>query len=184
VGLGDPTPDGTWRGWAALLAESLDLELHNLAEVGALTHTVVERQLPAALALRPAVAALHPSERGHRFLARGFAALLAARGLPVPCPPAAEPTNAPPGRVASVRWMATKGTRWVLDRSTDLVPFLVGMAVAEWWHDARGLAHDLDQHLGREAERVMTAVRDALPTDPTATPQSVRRGTLIAEKCP
>jgi hypothetical protein len=28
--------------------------------------------------------------------------------------------------------MATKGTVWVLRRSTDLVPSLVGMAIAEW----------------------------------------------------
>jgi lysophospholipase L1-like esterase len=264
-------PDGTWRGWAALLAESLApdgrSEFHNLAEAGALTHTLVDRQLPAALRLRPTVAAgvigvndtlrasfdlarigqamdhmvgelraagalvltarlpdpgrmlrlpaslarplarrvravnaiadavaarhatvhldladhaqtydrrmwsvdrLHPSERGHRFLARGFADLLGARGVPVYREPSPDPTNPPPGRVASARWMATKGTRWVLERSTDLVPVLVGMAAAEWWHGVRGLAHDLDQHLGREADRVIAAWREALPVDRTA----------------
>ncbi len=30
--------------------------------------------------------------------------------------------------------MATKGTAWVLRRSTDLVPYLVAMAVREKWN--------------------------------------------------
>jgi hypothetical protein len=29
--------------------------------------------------------------------------------------------------------MATRGTAWLLRRSTDLVPYLVAMAVREWW---------------------------------------------------
>jgi hypothetical protein len=32
VGMGDPAPGGGWRGWAALLADTLPQpELHNLA---------------------------------------------------------------------------------------------------------------------------------------------------------
>jgi hypothetical protein len=30
--------------------------------------------------------------------------------------------------------MATKGSRWVLTRCTDLVPSLIRMAAAEWWY--------------------------------------------------
>ncbi len=37
--------------------------------------------------------------------------------------------------------MATKGTVWVLRRSTDLVPALVGMAVREWL-TGRGAAEE------------------------------------------
>src|SRR5262245_11360384 len=62
VGLGDPMPGRTWRGWAALLAEGLappgEVEYHNVAELGALTSTLADRQLPIALALRPTVAAV------------------------------------------------------------------------------------------------------------------------------
>jgi lysophospholipase L1-like esterase len=56
-GVGDPVADG-WRGWAALLAGGLaDEPAHftNLAVSGSQTHDVLERQLPAALALRPDV---------------------------------------------------------------------------------------------------------------------------------
>jgi len=31
-----------------------------------------------------------------------------------------------------VHWMATKGTAWLVRRSRDLVPALVGLAVREW----------------------------------------------------
>jgi lysophospholipase L1-like esterase len=233
LGLGDPMPDGTWRGWAALLAAGLaEPEFHNLATAGAVTAEVERGQLPRALELRPEVAAvvagvndtlrasfdpdriaasightvgalraagavvltmrlpdpgrmlrlprslarplgrrigavntavdsvaarhgtlhfdaagdprtydrlmwsidrLHPSERGHRLIARGYHDLLAATGAVLGTPPDPEPANPPPSRAAQVRWMATKGTRWLLDRSTDLVPYLFAMAVREWW---------------------------------------------------
>ncbi len=79
-----------------------------------------------------AVDRLHPSERGHRHIARGFHALLAAAGCPVGPEPDPEPGNPPPSRTAEIAWMATKGTAWVVRRSTDLVPSLLAMAFAEW----------------------------------------------------
>jgi hypothetical protein len=79
-----------------------------------------------------AVDRLHPSERGHRLIARRFHAMLAAAGHPVGPPPGAEPVNPPPSRVAELAWMATKGTAWVVRRSTDLVPSLLAMAFTEW----------------------------------------------------
>jgi lysophospholipase L1-like esterase len=79
-----------------------------------------------------AVDRLHPSERGHRLIARRFHALLAAAGHPVGAPPGPEPLNQPPTRVEQLAWMATKGTAWVARRSTDLVPSLLAMAYAEW----------------------------------------------------
>ncbi|WP_051821397.1 SGNH/GDSL hydrolase family protein [Streptomyces sp. NRRL F-5065] len=54
-GVGDPAAGGR-RGWAALLAAGLAPEpaaFTNLAVSGARTRDVLERQLPAALALRP-----------------------------------------------------------------------------------------------------------------------------------
>jgi hypothetical protein len=50
-------------------------------------------------------------------------------GLPGPDP---EPTSPPPTRGAEMGWMATKGTAWLVRRSRDLVPALVGLAVREW----------------------------------------------------
>jgi lysophospholipase L1-like esterase len=254
VGIGDPLPDGTWRGWAALLAPALGMELHNLAVSGALCADVEREQLPRALELRPDLAAvvvgvndtlrrnfdiarfgaalahsvgalsaagatvltmrlpdpglmlrlpaalarplsrrirgvntvadavaarfgtvhldvvghpetydrrmwsvdrLHPSERGHRLVADAYAALL---GLPPAGRPAREPSSPAPSRRAQVGWLATKGTRWVLDRSRDLVPYLLGMAAAEWWHGVRGAGQRLEAAAAQETAVALSAV--------------------------
>jgi lysophospholipase L1-like esterase len=78
-----------------------------------------------------AVDRLHPNERGHRLIARSFHALVAQAGLPVATAPDSEPVNPPPTRMAEMAWMATKGTAWVVSRSTDMVPYLVSLAVKE-----------------------------------------------------
>ncbi|MDQ1021092.1 SGNH/GDSL hydrolase family protein [Streptomyces afghaniensis] len=76
-GVGDPVGDGAWRGWAALLAAGLaegpaglaegpaglaqgpaefpegPVRFTNLAVSGSQTRDVLERQLPAALEMRP-----------------------------------------------------------------------------------------------------------------------------------
>jgi hypothetical protein len=74
---------------------------------------------------------MHPNERGHRLIARRFHALLAESGFPVGQAPDLEPTSPPPTRLAEIGWMATKGTAWVVKRSTDLVPALLALAVRE-----------------------------------------------------
>jgi hypothetical protein len=79
-----------------------------------------------------AVDRLHPSERGHRLIAYRFHAMLEAAGHRVGPPPDTEPGNPPPTRLAEFAWLATKGTAWVLRRSTDLVPNLLAMAATEW----------------------------------------------------
>ncbi|WP_327008484.1 SGNH/GDSL hydrolase family protein [Dactylosporangium sp. NBC_01737] len=231
VGFGDRMPDGSWRGWAQILAAALGARLHNLADSGAQTLDVVAGQLPRALDLRPDVAAvlvgtndtlrspfdparvaanlertvsalraggaevltirlpdpgrmfglpgplarplarrmrdlnaaadlvaarhrtvhfdaaghpdsydrrmwsvdrLHPSERGHRFLACSFFDLLTARlGAGIGARPDPSPSSPPPTRAAQAWWMATQGTRWMIRRSTDLLPGLLGLAYAE-----------------------------------------------------
>ena len=78
-----------------------------------------------------AVDRLHPSERGHRLIARRFHQQLAAVGHPVAEAPDPEPQNPPPTWLAQAAWMATKGTAWVVRRSTDLVPSLLAMALRE-----------------------------------------------------
>ncbi len=75
---------------------------------------------------------LHPNERGHRFVACQFHAMLAAAGYPVGPEPDPEPSTPPPSRMAEIRWMATKGTTWLARRSRDLVPALVALAIREW----------------------------------------------------
>jgi lysophospholipase L1-like esterase len=80
-----------------------------------------------------AVDRLHPNERGHRLIARSFHDLLAATGMPIGPAPDAEPQNPPPSKLAQFAWMSTKGTAWVIKRSTDLVPYLIAMAVREMW---------------------------------------------------
>ena len=80
-----------------------------------------------------AVDRLHPNERGHRLIARSFHDLLIAAGMPVGAAPEEEPQNPPPSRAAEFAWLATKGTAWVVRRSTDLVPYLLAMAAKEMW---------------------------------------------------
>lgn len=77
---------------------------------------------------------LHPNERGHRVVAREFAGALAGRGVPVCQLPSAESGGgATPRPFEHAWWLATKGTGWVIDRGTDLVPYLIGLAARELW---------------------------------------------------
>ena len=82
---------------------------------------------------------LHPSERGHRHIACRFHDQLARAGHPVGPRPGIEPTSPPPTRRDELTWMATKGTKWVLRRCTDLLPYLLAMAVRDCFR-ARGPA--------------------------------------------
>lgn len=110
-----------------------------------------------------AVDRLHPSERGHRHIARRFHALLADAGHPVGAPPGSEPVNPPPATAEQFAWMATKGTAWVLRRSTDLVPSLLTMAISEW-------------RAGRAAEQPPAEPKPAaLPVTPTMTGSELHR---------
>lgn len=79
---------------------------------------------------------LHPSERGHRYIAGCFHDRLASHGHLVGPRPGAEPTSPPPTRYDTAAWMATKGTAWVLRRCTDLLPYLLFMALRECWAGA------------------------------------------------
>ena len=75
---------------------------------------------------------LHPNERGHRRIACCFYELLSASGFAGGPGPDPEPCSPPPTRLAEFAWMATKGTAWLLRRSTDLVPALTALAIGEW----------------------------------------------------
>ncbi|MEU0396654.1 SGNH/GDSL hydrolase family protein, partial [Streptomyces sp. NPDC006208] len=104
---------------------------------------------------------LHPGERGHRMLARGFHELLAARGLAHGSAPATEPDQPRPTRAASVLWLATAGTAWVARRCTDLLPQLLRLAGHEVQHWARGTSARLD----RSAELALSSALAAVSRD-------------------
>jgi lysophospholipase L1-like esterase len=87
---------------------------------------------------------LHPSEIGHRMLARDFHELLAAAGLATGPAPRTRPDGAPPGRASAAWWMATRGTRWVAERCTDLLPDLLRLAWDEYRQESAGAAALLD----------------------------------------
>jgi hypothetical protein len=110
---------------------------------------------------------LHPSEAGHRMLARDFHALLTARGLAAGPAPGPEPERTPPGTGASVWWMATRGTRWLLDRSTDLLPDLLRLAAEEYRHGLRGTAPQLDAQALRDTARALDALGLGAPAPGT-----------------
>ncbi|GLW58253.1 SGNH/GDSL hydrolase family protein [Kitasatospora phosalacinea] len=87
---------------------------------------------------------LHPSAAGHQLIAREFHALLAGAGHRVGAAPDPLATE-PPGRGADLWWMATRGTRWVAARSTDLLPGLCALAALEARHLLRGSTRQLDR---------------------------------------
>jgi lysophospholipase L1-like esterase len=269
LGLGDRMPDGTWRGWASLLAQALaepgGVRLRNLATTGARAADVAADQLLAALALRPHLASvivgvndtlrnrfdlaatgralsttiaalagsgalvltirlpdpgrmlgmpnalarplgrrirainavtdalavryrtvhfnadgnpsvydrrmwsvdrLHPAERGHRLIAHAYATSLIDRGFPVRSVPGLEPSNPDPTRLAQLWWLATRGSRWIADRATDLVPDLTRLAALEYWYRLRGLSTMLDHHLERDVVAALTASLECRPPEP------------------
>ncbi|WP_078917906.1 SGNH/GDSL hydrolase family protein [Streptomyces sp. NRRL WC-3725] len=105
---------------------------------------------------------LHPAERGHRQFAVRCHALLAETGRATGEPPSPEPEFPAPTRAASLWWLATAGTGWVLRRCNDLLPQLLRLAADELHHRARGTSTHLDL-------RVSAAVSAALAALPAAT---------------
>ncbi|MFE1935488.1 SGNH/GDSL hydrolase family protein [Streptomyces sp. NPDC059474] len=101
---------------------------------------------------------LHPSELGHRLLAREFHSALRARSIATGAPPSLELDGIAPSRAASAWWMATRGTRWIADRCTDLLPGLVALAALEFRHRLRGTAHLLEERDRRATLAALTAV--------------------------
>ncbi len=164
------------------LGDPLARRMHALNEV---VHALSRRYgtVHAHLAGHPMVAdpaawgadRLHPSELGHRLLARQFHALLAARGCAAGPPPSPLPERPPPGRGASTWWMATRGTRWVLARSTDLLPGLLRLACVEARHRLAGTEHALDRAT-REATAAALRATDPRPAHRVGASASVPPG--------
>lgn len=234
VGLGDPLPDGSWRGVGPLVADALGIDRDsgnylNASFTGARMACVRIDQLPAVLRLRPDVAVivvgmndtlrsdfdagklaadfdaivtalrlvgsvplmlrfhdharvfrlprplaralrgriaelndvidlvaarrgigcfdvgaqeatyqlrswsvdrLHPSEFGHRILARGFTELIAGAGFAVPAPVSLECGGGrASGTADHIGWLLAQGIPWLWRRGRDLVPYATSIMV-------------------------------------------------------
>ncbi|MFD7447700.1 SGNH/GDSL hydrolase family protein [Kitasatospora sp. NPDC059827] len=101
---------------------------------------------------------LHPSAEGHHLIARRFHELLATQGHPLGPPPAAEPAEPPPGLAADLWWMATRGTRWLAARSTDLLPGLLALAAVEGAARLRGSSARHDEQMARAAAQALASL--------------------------
>ncbi len=75
---------------------------------------------------------LHPSERGHRMLASGFADLLAGAGIAVPHP---VDLTCSGGRQLTaahhVGWLVCHGVPWLARRGRDLLPHAAGLVLRD-----------------------------------------------------
>ncbi|MEU6669999.1 SGNH/GDSL hydrolase family protein [Streptomyces sp. NPDC046727] len=114
---------------------------------------------------------LHPGERGHRQLAVRCHALLTEAGRATGEPPSPEPEFPAPTRTASLWWLATAGTGWVVRRCNDLLPQLLRLAADELHHRARGTGARLDLR----ASAAVSAALAALPEAPGDGTEAQRR---------
>ncbi|GAB7187437.1 SGNH/GDSL hydrolase family protein [Kitasatospora sp. Ki12] len=101
---------------------------------------------------------LHPSAEGHHLIAHRFHELLAEAGHPLGPPPASAPAEPPPGLAADLWWMATRGTRWVAARSTDLLPGLLALAASETVARLRGASGRHDEQMARAAAQALASL--------------------------
>ncbi|MDF3150150.1 SGNH/GDSL hydrolase family protein, partial [Streptomyces sp. T21Q-yed] len=118
---------------------------------------------------------LHPGERGHRQLAIRFHGLLADTGMAWGTEPAAEPEFPPPTKSASLLWLATAGTAWVVRRCNDLLPQLLRLAATEMRHRAKGTCGWLDL---RAAQSVSMALASLPVPVPVPVPLPEQRSVL------
>jgi lysophospholipase L1-like esterase len=87
--------------------------------------------LPGAYELSAwSVDRLHPSELGHRMLARAFGEMLAERGCAIPNPVGLVCSGGRQvGAAGHVGWLILKGIPWLWRRGRDLVPYAVSIMV-------------------------------------------------------
>ncbi|WP_436701151.1 SGNH/GDSL hydrolase family protein [Nocardioides sp. BYT-33-1] len=72
----------------------------------------------------------HPSEVGHRALARAWAERLRSAGYDLPLPSLESSGGCPPSWRRDVAWMVTEGAPWFGRRARDLGPWAVRRALA------------------------------------------------------
>ncbi|MFJ5973465.1 SGNH/GDSL hydrolase family protein [Streptomyces sp. NPDC093060] len=121
---------------------------------------------------------LHPGERGHRQLAVHFHGLLTMAGRATGAPPSPEPEFPAPTRSASLLWLATAGTAWVIRRCNDLLPQLLRLAADEVRHRARGTSARLDLQASAAVSEALAALtRTEQPDTGGADAEAQRRRT-------
>jgi lysophospholipase L1-like esterase len=81
---------------------------------------------------------LHPSEFGHRMLAKAFADWFAVAGALVPGEVSTDCADSVPiSRLAHVGWLVGKGIPWLWRRGRDLVPYAAGVMLHAALHPTR-----------------------------------------------
>nr|WP_240686715.1 GDSL-type esterase/lipase family protein [Amycolatopsis suaedae] len=81
---------------------------------------------------------LHPSELGHRLLAKGFTDIIAAAGRDVPRPVSLVCSGGVrPSTAQHVAWLVVKGIPWLWRRGSDLVPYAVSIILRSAWEARR-----------------------------------------------
>lgn len=73
---------------------------------------------------------MHPSELGHRALARAYGEQLQARGLEFELPSAEKDGSYEPSWRSDLQWMVTEGAPWMGRRAKDLGPLALRLALA------------------------------------------------------
>nr|WP_208407844.1 SGNH/GDSL hydrolase family protein [Amycolatopsis granulosa] len=128
-----------------------------IAEVNDIVDAVARRHgiacldlgaLPGAYDLAAwSVDRLHPSELGHRLLARGVTELVAEAGIAVPSPVSLVCSGGvTPGTLDHVGWLVVKGIPWLWRRGRDLLPYAAAIMVrsaAESWRARRATPREL-----------------------------------------
>lgn len=74
---------------------------------------------------------LHPSELGHRAMARAYGVRLRERGMEIELPCQERDGGHVPSWRSDLAWMVTQGAPWVGRRARDLGPWAARMAWAE-----------------------------------------------------
>lgn len=125
------------------LPRPLRRALHaRVTELNAVTDAVVARHgalcldldsLPGAYDIGSwSVDRLHPSERGHRMLARAFGSLLAEAGAVIGYPVSPDCGGGRQVTAAHhVGWLLLRGTPWMLSRGRDLLPHAAGIVLRD-----------------------------------------------------
>ncbi|WP_338604008.1 SGNH/GDSL hydrolase family protein [Saccharopolyspora sp. SCSIO 74807] len=133
--------------------------------------------LPGAYELATwAVDRLHPSELGHRMLARAMADSLAGAGCPVPCPVSLRCSGGARVRAwQHLAWLLFKGVPWLFRRGFDLLPH--GVLVV--WRETVAMRRE------RRARRRLKLVEPARP-EPSGSlpPDSLHSEPLPSESFP
>ncbi len=118
-------------------------ELNQVIDVIAARHDIRCLDLPSVPGTYDLAAwsvdRLHPSELGHRILARGFAELIADAGFAVPAPMSLECGGGlSTGAVEHVGWLVVKGIPWLWRRGKDFLPYAASIMARSAVRSAAG----------------------------------------------